>query len=49
VVDRSEQISGGLEDLTDAINIVCHRHYGPKRGTALVEFLGKVVAGQVSV
>jgi putative resolvase len=49
VVDRSEEISGGLEDLTDAINIICHRHYGPKRGTALVEFLGKVIAGRVSV
>ena len=51
VVDRSEEISGGgaLEDLTDAINIICHRHYGPKRGTALVEFLGKVIAGRVSI
>ena len=51
VVDRSEEISGNgaLEDLTDAINIICHRHYGPKRGTALVELLAKVVAGQISV
>ena len=39
VVDRSEEIAncgGALEDLTDAINITCHRHYGPKRGTVLV-------------
>ena len=51
VVDRSEEVSrgGALEDLTDAINIICHRHYGPKRGAALVEFLAKVVAGRVPV
>jgi predicted site-specific integrase-resolvase len=51
VVDRSEEISGNgaLEDLTDAINIICHRHYGPKRGTALVELLAKVIAGRISV
>jgi predicted site-specific integrase-resolvase len=52
VVDRSDEIGGrggALEDLTHAINIICHRHYGPKRGTALVELMGKVVAGGVSV
>jgi predicted site-specific integrase-resolvase len=52
VVDRSEEIGGrggALEDLTDAINIICHRHYGPKRGTALVELLSRVVRGTLSV
>ncbi len=42
VVDRSDEFGGrggALEDLTDAINIICHRHYGPKRGGALVELL----------
>jgi putative resolvase len=52
VVDRSEELSGeggALEDLTDAINIICHRHYGPKRGSALVQMLNKVIGGTVSV
>jgi putative resolvase len=52
VVDRSEEVGGrggALEDLTDAINIICHRHYGPKRGMALVELLGRVVDGRLSV
>ena len=52
VVDRSDEIGGrggALEDLTDAINIICHRHYGPKRGTALVELLSRVVRGTLSV
>jgi putative resolvase len=52
VVDRSEELGGqggALEDLTDAINIICHRHYGPKRGLALVELLGRVIDGSLSV
>jgi putative resolvase len=52
VVDRSDEIAGqggALEDLTDAINITCHRHYGPKRGNALVEILSRVVRGTISV
>jgi putative resolvase len=52
VVDRSEEIAGkggALEDLTDAINIVCHRHYGPKRGNALVEMLNRVISRRLSV
>ena len=52
VVDRSEEVGGrggALEDLTDAINIICHRHYGPKRGMALDELLGRVVDGRLSV
>jgi len=52
IVDRSEEIGGhggALEDLTDAINIVCHRHYGPKRGAALVELLSRVIHGTLSV
>ena len=52
IVDRSEEIGGqrgALEDLTDAINIICHRHYGPKRGAALVQLLNRVVRGTLSV
>jgi predicted site-specific integrase-resolvase len=52
VVDRSDEIAGkggALEDLTDAINITCHRHYGPKRGTALLELLSRVIHGTISV
>ncbi len=52
IVDRSEEIGGeggALEDLTDAINIICHRHYGPKRGAALVQLLHRVVRGALSV
>jgi predicted site-specific integrase-resolvase len=52
VVDRSDEIAGkggALEDLTDAINITCHRHYGPKRGTALLEMLSRVIHGTISV
>jgi putative resolvase len=52
VVDRSDEIAGkggALEDLTDAINITCHRHYGPKRGSALIEILNRVVQGTTSV
>ncbi len=52
VVDRSEEIAGrggALEDLTDAINIICHRHYGPKRGSALVQILNRVIRGTLSV
>lgn len=52
VVDRSEEIGGrggALEDLVDAINIICHRHYGPKRGSALVELLGRVIDGSLAV
>lgn len=52
VVDRSDEIAGkggALEDLTDAINITCHRHYGPKRGTALHEMLSRVIQGTISV
>jgi hypothetical protein len=40
---------GALEDLTDAINIACHRHYGPKRGTVLVEILSRVIKGTLPV
>ncbi len=52
VVDRSDEIGGrggALEDLTDAINIICHRHYGPKRGSALVQILNRVIRGTISV
>jgi putative resolvase len=52
VVDRSDEIAGeggALEDLTDAINITCHRHYGPKRGNALVQILNRVIRGTISV
>jgi putative resolvase len=52
VVDRSDEVGGkggALEDLTDAINLTCHRHYGPKRGIALAEMLSKVVHGSVNV
>jgi putative resolvase len=52
VVDRSDEIGGrggALEDLTDAINMICHRHYGPKRGNALVELLSRVIHGTLSV
>jgi putative resolvase len=52
VVDRSDEIGsrgGALEDLTDAINIICHRHYGPKRGLALIELLGRVIDGRLPV
>jgi putative resolvase len=52
VVDRSDEIGGrggALEDLTDAINLTCHRHYGPKRGLALAEMLTRVVNGAVDV
>jgi len=52
VVDRSDEIAGrggALEDLTDAINIICHRHYGPKRGSALVQILSRVIHGTISV
>jgi putative resolvase len=52
VVDRSDEIAGeggALEDLADAINITCHRHYGPKRGSALVQILNRVIRGTISV
>ena len=52
VVDRSTPIGGkggALEDLTDAINITCHRHYGPKRGEALARMLTQVVVGKINV
>ncbi len=52
VVDRSDEIAnrgGVFEDLTDAINIACHRHYGPKRGTVLVEILSRVIHGTLPV
>jgi putative resolvase len=52
VVDRSDEMvnrDGALEDLTDAINIACHRHYGPKRGTVLVEILSRVIKGTLPV
>jgi len=52
VVDRSDEIGGrggALEDLTDAINLTCHRHYGPKRGLALAEILTRVVNGKIDV
>ena len=52
VVDRSDEIAGkggALEDLTDAINITCHRHYGPKRGNAIVQILGRVISGTLPV
>jgi putative resolvase len=52
VVDRSDEFAGrggALEDLTDAINIICHRHYGPKRGSALVQILNRVIHGTMSV
>jgi len=52
VVDRSDEIGGrggALEDLTDAINLTCRRHYGPKRGSALAEILSRVVSGKVVV
>lgn len=52
VVNRSEEIAGeggALEDLTDAINIICHRHYGPKRGSALVQILNRVIRGTLTV
>jgi predicted site-specific integrase-resolvase len=52
VVDRSDEIAGkggALEDLTDAINITCHRHYGPKRGTALLDLLSRVIHGTIPV
>ena len=52
VVDRSDEIAnrrGALEDLTDALNIACYRHYGPKRGTVLVEILSRVIQGTLPV
>ena len=52
IVNEAEEIGGdggALEDLTDAINIICHRHYGPKRGGALVELLSRVIHGTLSV
>ena len=52
VVNRSEEIAGeggALEDLTDAINIICHRHYGPKRGSALVQIFNRVIRGTLTV
>jgi putative resolvase len=52
IVDRSEEIGGrggALEDLTDAINIICHRHYGPKRGSALVQLLNRVIRGTLAI
>ena len=52
IVNEAEEISGdggALEDLTDAINIICHRHYGPKRGGALVELLSRVIHGTLTV
>jgi putative resolvase len=52
VVDRSEEIGGkggALEDLTDAINLTCHRHYGPKRGLALADMLNRVADGKIIV
>ncbi len=52
VVDESSEQGGqrgALADLTDAINLTCHRHYGPKRGMALIEMLDKVVSGEVQV
>jgi predicted site-specific integrase-resolvase len=52
VVDRSDEFAGrggALEDLTDAINIICHRHYGPKRGGALVQILNRVIHGTMSI
>jgi hypothetical protein len=51
-VDRTSEIGGAggaLEDLADAINLTCPRHYGPKRGVALVEMLSRVVDGRVKV
>jgi putative resolvase len=52
IVNEAEEIGGdggALEDLTDAINIICHRHYGPKRGGALVELLSRVIQGALTV
>jgi putative resolvase len=52
IVNQAEEIGGAggaFEDLTDAINIICHRHYGPKRGGALVELLSRVIHGTLSV
>lgn len=52
VVDRSDELGGqggALADLTDAINLTCHRHYGPKRGSALAEMLNRVVSGKMTV
>ncbi len=52
IVNEADEIGGeggALEDLTDAINIICHRHYGPKRGGALVDLLSRVIHGTLSV
>jgi predicted site-specific integrase-resolvase len=52
VVDRSDEMAGNggaLADLTDAINLTCNRHYGPKRGSVLAEMLSRVVAGKLAV
>ena len=46
VIDQSferEGQGGAIEDLIDAISITCHRHYGFKRGTILVEMLRRLV------
>jgi len=47
VINREEERNGrgeALEDLTDAISSTCHRHYGIKRGRALVEDLHRLIS-----
>jgi putative resolvase len=46
VVDESEEGNGeggAMEDLVDAVSVVCHRHYGVKRGNLMLEEFRKVI------
>ena len=46
VVDESEERrgeGGAMEDLVDAVSLICHRHYGAKRGMLMLEQFRKVV------
>ena len=45
IIDQSDERNGqggAMEDLIDAISITCHRHYGFKRGSILVELLHRL-------
>jgi translation elongation factor EF-4 len=46
VVDESEERrgeAGAIEDLVDAVCLICHRHNGAKRGMLMLEQFRKVI------
>jgi putative resolvase len=46
VVDESDEGNGeggAMADLVDAVSVICHRHYGVKRGNLMLEEFRKVI------